>query len=96
MSLFFKGVITFKSKNLGIYWDTQGLDDICANLNYRHTMAQHAQRSSSEVYTHLFLKGNGGEEIEEDAYMIGVGEDGDSIRVLLPKYGIENDKVVKL
>lgn len=80
-----------QSKNLGIYWDTQGLDDICANLNYRHTMAQHAQRSSSEVYTHLFLKGNGGEEIEEDAYMIGVGEDGDSIRVLLPKYGIENE-----
>lgn len=74
--------------NLGIYWDTQGLDDICGNLNYRHTMAQHAQRSSTEVYTHLFLKGKG--ESVEDAYMIGV-EDAGIIRVLLPKYGIENE-----
>lgn len=53
-------------------------------MNYRHRMAQQAQRSSIELYTHLYFRGK---TIEEEAYIIKIMANG--IVALIPKYGIE-------
>jgi exosome complex exonuclease DIS3/RRP44 len=55
-----------------------------AVLNYRHTMAQKASRSSAELYTHLFFKGK---VLEEEAYIIRVMKNG--VVALIPKFGLE-------
>lgn len=47
-------------------------------------MAQQAQRSSIELYTHLFFKDK---TVTEDAYIIKIMNNG--IVALIPKYGIE-------
>ena len=67
-----------------IAFDKQRLEEICANMNYRHRMAQQAQRSSIELYTHLFFRGK---TVLEDAYIIKIMDNG--IVTLIPKYGIE-------
>ncbi len=65
-------------------WDLNRLDDICSNLNYRNRMAQQAQRSSTELFTHLFFKGKC---TVEDAYVLKVVTGG--VVVLIPRFGIE-------
>lgn len=53
-------------------------------MNHRHRMAQQAQRSSIELYTHLFFKDKA---VTETAYVIKVMAN--AIVALIPQYGIE-------
>uniref|UniRef100_G1NQ03 Protein DIS3 homolog n=1 Tax=Meleagris gallopavo TaxID=9103 RepID=G1NQ03_MELGA len=46
--------------------DKHKLADLCKNLNYRHKMAQNAQRASVAFHTQLFFKTKG--VVNEDAY----------------------------
>lgn len=54
------------------------------DMNHRHRMAQQAQRSSIELYTHLFFKDKA---VTETAYIIKVMAN--AIVALIPQYGIE-------
>uniref|UniRef100_UPI00358EC805 exosome complex exonuclease RRP44-like isoform X1 n=2 Tax=Myxine glutinosa TaxID=7769 RepID=UPI00358EC805 len=65
--------------------DRQGQQSMCNNLNYRHKMAQYAQRASVNLHTQLFLKKRG--TFGEDAYVLTVRKN--AIAVLIPKYGLE-------
>lgn len=65
--------------------DKHKLADICKNLNYRHKMAQYAQRASVAFHTQLFFKSKG--IVSEEAYILFVRKN--AIVVLIPKYGLE-------
>ncbi|XP_008981042.1 exosome complex exonuclease RRP44 isoform X2 [Callithrix jacchus] len=65
--------------------DKHKLADICKNLNYRHKMAQYAQRASVAFHTQLFFKSKG--RVSEEAYILFVRKN--AIVVLIPKYGLE-------
>jgi exosome complex exonuclease DIS3/RRP44 len=65
------------------------MHDQCANMNRRSKAAQNAGRSSTQLHTLIFF-GEGAKE--EEAYVLDVetAEDSDpSIRVIVPRYGIE-------
>lgn len=64
--------------------DRPRLEEICNNMNYRHRMAQQAQRASIELYTHLFFRGK---TVNEAAYVIKLMPNG--LVALIPQYGIE-------
>lgn len=57
---------------------------ICENLNFRHRMAQYAQRASVALHTQLFFKGK---VVNEEGFIISVKKN--AIQVLIPKYGLE-------
>ncbi|XP_044540905.1 exosome complex exonuclease RRP44-like [Gracilinanus agilis] len=61
------------------------LADLCKNLNFRHKMAQYAQRASVTFHTKLFFKNKG--IVNEEAYILFVRKS--AIVVLIPKYGLE-------
>ncbi|CAI5771692.1 Uncharacterized protein PODLI_1B028525 [Podarcis lilfordi] len=65
--------------------DKHKLADLCKNLNYRHKMAQYAQRASVAFHTQLFFKNKG--VVNEEAYVLFVRKN--AIVVLIPKYGLE-------
>ncbi|OXB66933.1 hypothetical protein ASZ78_014094 [Callipepla squamata] len=65
--------------------DKHKLADLCKNLNYRHKMAQYAQRASVAFHTQLFFKTKG--VVNEDAYILFVRRN--AVVVLIPKYGLE-------
>uniref|UniRef100_A0A8D2L3M8 Exosome complex exonuclease RRP44 n=1 Tax=Varanus komodoensis TaxID=61221 RepID=A0A8D2L3M8_VARKO len=65
--------------------DKHKLADLCKNLNYRHKMAQYAQRASVAFHTQLFFKSKG--VVNEEAYILFVRKN--AIVVLIPKYGLE-------
>uniref|UniRef100_A0A8C0FBB0 Protein DIS3 homolog n=1 Tax=Bubo bubo TaxID=30461 RepID=A0A8C0FBB0_BUBBB len=65
--------------------DKHKLADMCKNLNYRHKMAQYAQRASVAFHTQLFFKNKG--VVNEDAYILFVRKN--AVVVLIPKYGLE-------
>ncbi|XP_044867486.1 exosome complex exonuclease RRP44 [Mauremys mutica] len=65
--------------------DKHKLADLCVNLNYRHKMAQYAQRASVAFHTQLFFKNKG--VVNEEAYILFVRKN--AIVVLIPKYGLE-------
>ncbi|ELW47905.1 Exosome complex exonuclease RRP44 [Tupaia chinensis] len=65
--------------------DKHKLADICKNLNFRHKMAQYAQRASVAFHTQLFFKSKG--IVSEEAYILFVRKN--AIVVLIPKYGLE-------
>ncbi|KAM9567156.1 exosome complex exonuclease RRP44 [Guaruba guarouba] len=65
--------------------DKHKIADMCKNLNYRHKMAQYAQRASVAFHTQLFFKSKG--VVNEDAYILFVRKN--AIVVLIPKYGLE-------
>ncbi|NWW76716.1 RRP44 exonuclease, partial [Climacteris rufus] len=65
--------------------DKHKLAEMCKNLNYRHKMAQYAQRASVAFHTQLFFKTKG--VVNEDAYILFVRKN--AIVVLIPKYGLE-------
>ncbi|XP_074818025.1 exosome complex exonuclease RRP44 isoform X1 [Natator depressus] len=65
--------------------DKHKLADLCKNLNYRHKMAQYAQRASVAFHTQLFFKNKG--VVNEEAYILFVRKN--AIVVLIPKYGLE-------
>ena len=64
--------------------DKQETQKICSILNYRHRMAQYAQRSSVALHTQLFFRGK---LVDEQGYIISVRKN--AIQVLIPKYGLE-------
>ncbi|XP_074047898.1 exosome complex exonuclease RRP44 [Macrotis lagotis] len=61
------------------------LADLCKNLNFRHKMAQYAQRASVAFHTQLFFKNKG--IVNEEAYILFIRKN--AIVVLIPKYGLE-------
>ncbi|XP_069495530.1 exosome complex exonuclease RRP44 isoform X1 [Ambystoma mexicanum] len=65
--------------------DKHKLADICKNLNFRHKMAQYAQRSSVAFHTQLFFKNKG--LVDEEGYILFVRKN--AIVVLIPKFGLE-------
>ncbi|XP_030817141.1 exosome complex exonuclease RRP44 [Camarhynchus parvulus] len=65
--------------------DKHKLAEMCKNLNYRHKMAQYAQRASVAFHTQLFFKTKG--VVNEDAYILFVRKN--AVVVLIPKYGLE-------
>ncbi|EHB18154.1 Exosome complex exonuclease RRP44 [Heterocephalus glaber] len=65
--------------------DKHKLADICKILNFRHKMAQYAQRASVAFHTQLFFKSKG--IVSEEAYILFVRKN--AIVVLIPKYGLE-------
>ena len=64
--------------------DKQHAQNICNNLNFRHKMAQYAQRASVALHTQLFFRGK---LVDEQGYVIFVRKN--AIQVLIPKYGLE-------
>ncbi|NIG58231.1 exosome complex exonuclease RRP44 isoform X2 [Pontoporia blainvillei] len=65
--------------------DKHKLADLCKNLNFRHKMAQYAQRASVAFHTQLFFKSKG--IVSEEAYILFVRKN--ALVVLIPKYGLE-------
>ncbi|KAJ8253393.1 hypothetical protein GJAV_G00212430 [Gymnothorax javanicus] len=55
------------------------------NLNYRHKMAQYAQRASVAFHTQLFFKNKG--ILNEDGFILFVRKN--AIIILIPKFGLE-------
>uniref|UniRef100_A0A8C6Q6L3 Exosome complex exonuclease RRP44 n=1 Tax=Nothobranchius furzeri TaxID=105023 RepID=A0A8C6Q6L3_NOTFU len=58
---------------------------LCNNLNYRHKMAQYAQRASVTFHTQLFFKSRG--MLNEEGFVLFVRKN--AIIVLIPKFGLE-------
>uniref|UniRef100_S4RXM9 DIS3 exosome endoribonuclease and 3'-5' exoribonuclease n=1 Tax=Petromyzon marinus TaxID=7757 RepID=S4RXM9_PETMA len=58
---------------------------LCNNLNYRHKMAQYAQRSSVAFHTQLFFKSKG--VVSEEGFVLFARKN--PVVVLIPKYGLE-------
>lgn len=58
---------------------------LCNNLNYRHKMAQYAQRASVAFHTQLFFKTRG--VLNEEGFVLFVRKN--AIIVLIPKFGLE-------
>lgn len=58
---------------------------LCNNLNYRHKMAQYAQRASVVFHTQLFFKSRG--ILNEEGFILFVRKN--AIIVLIPKFGLE-------
>ena len=65
--------------------DKQLMKELCDNINYRNSQAQHASRQSVVLYTHIYFRGK---DIEEDAYIMKITKNG--IVLLIPKYGLES------
>ena len=53
-------------------------------INYRHRMAQYAERSSVNLFTHMFFKNT---PRDEQGYILFIKQN--AIQVLIPKYGLE-------
>ncbi|XP_010885011.1 exosome complex exonuclease RRP44 isoform X1 [Esox lucius] len=58
---------------------------LCNNLNYRHKMAQYAQRASVAFHTQLFFKSRG--IMNEEGFILFVRKN--AIIILIPKFGLE-------
>ncbi|XP_062866616.1 exosome complex exonuclease RRP44 [Trichomycterus rosablanca] len=58
---------------------------LCNNLNYRHKMAQYAQRASVAFHTQLFFKNKG--ILNEEGFILFVRKN--AIIILIPKFGLE-------
>ncbi|TRY82537.1 hypothetical protein DNTS_005849 [Danionella cerebrum] len=65
--------------------DKHKLSSLCANLNYRHKMAQYAQRASVAFHTQLFFKNRG--IVNEEGFILFVRKN--AIIILIPKFGLE-------
>ncbi|XP_056252232.1 exosome complex exonuclease RRP44 [Seriola aureovittata] len=65
--------------------DKQKQSALCNNLNYRHKMAQYAQRASVAFHTQLFFKSRG--ILNEEGFVLFVRKN--AIIVLIPKFGLE-------
>ncbi|XP_067116337.1 exosome complex exonuclease RRP44 [Osmerus mordax] len=58
---------------------------LCNNLNYRHKMAQYAQRASVAFHTQLFFRNRG--ILNEEGFILFVRKN--AIIILIPKFGLE-------
>ena len=56
--------------------------ELTDNLNFRHTMAQHASRASTDLFCQIFFTGK---HIDEEAYILRNKKN--AIAVLVPRYG---------
>ncbi|KAK3530497.1 hypothetical protein QTP86_027777 [Hemibagrus guttatus] len=65
--------------------DKQKQSALCNNLNYRHKMAQYAQRASVAFHTQLFFKSKG--ILNEEGFILFVRKN--AIIILIPKFGLE-------
>uniref|UniRef100_A0A8C2KSV6 DIS3 exosome endoribonuclease and 3'-5' exoribonuclease n=1 Tax=Cyprinus carpio TaxID=7962 RepID=A0A8C2KSV6_CYPCA len=65
--------------------DKHKQSSLCNNLNYRHKMAQYAQRASVAFHTQLFFKNKG--IINEEGFILFVRKN--AIIILIPKFGME-------
>ncbi|XP_034040977.1 exosome complex exonuclease RRP44 isoform X3 [Thalassophryne amazonica] len=65
--------------------DKHKQSSLCNNLNYRHKMAQYAQRASVAFHTQLFFKNRG--IMNEEGFVLFVRKN--AIIVLIPKFGME-------
>uniref|UniRef100_S4RVE7 Exosome complex exonuclease RRP44 S1 domain-containing protein n=1 Tax=Petromyzon marinus TaxID=7757 RepID=S4RVE7_PETMA len=63
----------------------QKQQQLCNNLNYRHKMAEYAQRSSVAFHTQLFFKSKG--VVSEEGFVLFAHKN--AVVVLIPKYGLE-------
>ena len=59
-------------------------------INYRHRMAQYAERSSVNLFTHMFFKNT---PRDEQGYILFIKQN--AIQVLIPKYGLEGTLYLK-
>jgi len=59
-------------------------------INYRHRMAQYAERSSVNLFTHMFFKKKAR---DEQGYILFIKQN--AIQVLIPKYGLEGTLYLK-
>lgn len=64
--------------------DKHEIQKICHNINFRHRMAQYAQRASVALHTQLFFREK---VVNEDGFIIFVRKN--AVQVLIPKYGLE-------
>ena len=64
--------------------DKHKAQQLCNNLNYRHKMAQYAQRASVNLHTQLFFKDRG---CVDEGFVLFVRRN--ALQVLIPKYGLE-------
>ncbi|KAL6481759.1 hypothetical protein MHYP_G00098390 [Metynnis hypsauchen] len=65
--------------------DKHKQSSLCNNLNYRHKMAQYAQRASVAFHTQLFFKNKG--ILNEEGFILFVRKN--AIIILIPKFGLE-------
>ena len=59
-------------------------------INYRHRMAQWAERSSINLFTHMFFKNT---PRDEQGYILFIKQN--AIQILIPKYGLEGTLYLK-
>lgn len=64
--------------------DKHYLHQLTGHLNYRHRMAQYAQRSSVSLHTQIFFKNKGA---VEDGFVLSVRRN--ALQIIIPTYGIE-------
>lgn len=71
------------------HMDSEKMEAIAANINYRHAQAQRAGRDSQNLYTGFYLRNFESKRIpDEDGYVI---RDTDThVAVMVPKYGQES------
>eukprot|EP01064_Diplonema_japonicum_P028596 TRINITY_DN4418_c0_g1_i1.p1 TRINITY_DN4418_c0_g1~~TRINITY_DN4418_c0_g1_i1.p1 ORF type:complete len:1036 (+),score=260.10 TRINITY_DN4418_c0_g1_i1:55-3108(+) len=71
------------------HMDTDFMNDMTSNMNYRHTLAQHASRDSRNLYIgFVFDSYKSGKQIpDQDAYVVRTNETG--VTVMVPRYGTE-------
>ena len=67
---------------------SEKMEEIAANINYRHENAQKAGRDSQNLFTGFFLRKVGlGKQLVEDGYVVKVSDT--HLFVLVPKFGQE-------
>eukprot|EP01059_Diplonema_ambulator_P013157 TRINITY_DN23674_c0_g1_i1.p1 TRINITY_DN23674_c0_g1~~TRINITY_DN23674_c0_g1_i1.p1 ORF type:complete len:1032 (+),score=254.51 TRINITY_DN23674_c0_g1_i1:41-3097(+) len=71
------------------HMDADFMNDMTANMNYRHTLAQHAGRDSRNLYIgFVFDSFKNGKEIPvQDGYIVRTTESG--VVVMVPRFGTE-------
>ncbi|KAK7197429.1 rrp44p-like protein [Novymonas esmeraldas] len=71
------------------HMDTERMEGIAANINYRHEQAQRAGRDSQNLFTGFYLRNfENGVIPDEEGYVVRVSET--HVFVLVPKYGQES------
>ena len=60
------------------------IEKVCNNLNFRHRMAQYAQRASVGLNTQIFFRGK---VVDEEGFVIYVRKN--AVQILILKYGLE-------
>lgn len=71
------------------HMDTERMEQIAENINYRHEQAQRAGRDSQNLFTGFYLRNfEKGKIPDEEGYVVRVSDS--DVFVLVPKYGQES------